>query len=113
MLTLEALRHGVHVKIVRKSQAAVRVAVERRSQKSSKRPLSLQQRRAIMASTPATLQCIPERLQRVPMASLQPASNHAGRNTETLSTELWIAHSGAIAREVVQALARLINGAGV
>ena len=53
-------------------QAAL--GVDRRSQKSSKRPLSLQQRRAMIASAPATVQCIPARLQRVPMATLQPAS---------------------------------------
>jgi len=64
----------VHVTIVRQSQAAIRAADDRRSQKSSKRPLSLQQRRAIIASAPATVQCIPDRLQRVPTASLQPAS---------------------------------------
>ena len=50
------------------------VAAERRSQKSSKRPLNLQQRSAMIASAPATVQCIPARLQRTPITVLQPAS---------------------------------------
>ena len=46
----------------------------RRTQKSSKRPLSLYERRAMMALAPSTVQCIPGRLRRVPIATLQPAS---------------------------------------
>ncbi len=46
----------------------------RRSQKSSKRPLSRQHRRAMMALAPVRVQCIPARLRRVPIATLQPAS---------------------------------------
>ena len=49
-------------------------AAFRRSQKPSKRPLRMQQRRARMALAPLTDQCIPARLRRAPMACLQPAS---------------------------------------
>ena len=41
------------------------LTADRRSQKSSKRPLSLQQRCAMMASTPWTVQCMPDLLHRV------------------------------------------------
>ena len=50
------------------------VATDRRSQKSSNRPLSLPQRSARMASAPATVQCMPARLHRTATAVLQPAS---------------------------------------
>ena len=45
----------------------------RRSQKSSKGPLSTQQRSAMMALAPATVQRMPVRLSRGP-SCLQPAS---------------------------------------
>ena len=45
----------------------------RRSQKSSKRPLRMQQRRAMMALAPATVQRMPARLSRAPIC-LHPAS---------------------------------------
>ena len=47
---------------------------EYRSQKSSKRPLSFEQRKAMMAFAPFTVQCIPARLSLVPTTTLQPAS---------------------------------------
>ncbi len=59
---------------VSRSESQPARASARRSQKSSNRPLSLQHRRAMIASAPATVQCIPARLSRVPMATLQPAS---------------------------------------
>src|ERR1035438_9700158 len=59
---------------MRWSHAAAFLGVERRSQKSSKRPLSLEQRRAMMLLAPETLQCMPDRLSRVPINTLQPAS---------------------------------------
>jgi hypothetical protein len=46
----------------------------RRSQKSSKRPLSLAQRRAMMALAPQVVQCMPVRFSLVPMTILHPAS---------------------------------------
>src|SRR6266849_3949968 len=64
---------GAH-QIWGKSHAATCFRSERRSQKSSKRPLSLLQRRAMMALAPFTVQCMPARLSRVPITSLQPAS---------------------------------------
>ena len=42
---------------------------QRRSKKSSYRPLRLHQRLA-----PETVQCLPDRVRRVPMATLHPAS---------------------------------------
>ena len=47
--------------------------VARRSQKSSKRPLRMQQRRAMMALAPATVQRMPARLSRAPIC-LHPTS---------------------------------------
>src|ERR1035437_5338382 len=44
------------------------------SKKSSKRPLRRQQRKAMMALAPRTVQNIPERFRRDPMTDLQPAS---------------------------------------
>ena len=44
------------------------------SQKSSKRPLRRQQRKAMMELAPRTVQNIPERFSRAPMTALQPAS---------------------------------------
>ena len=46
----------------------------RRSQKFSKRPVRMQQRRAMMALAPATVQRMPARLSRAPIC-LQPASS--------------------------------------
>jgi hypothetical protein len=62
---------GVHDKKVM-SHAAL--GSDLRSQKSWKRPLSFEQRSAMMALEPGTVQCIPVRLRRVPMATLHPAS---------------------------------------
>ena len=59
-------------KVTKSHQAAM--ASDLRSQKSWKRPLNRQQRKAMMALEPLTVQCMPERLRRVPMASLHPAS---------------------------------------
>src|SRR5437867_9791295 len=56
------------------SHAATCFRSERRSQKSWKRPLSLLQRRAMMALAPLTVQCMPARLSRVPTTILQPDS---------------------------------------
>jgi hypothetical protein len=67
---LKAIR--VHVGFEGWNHAAARS--ERRSQKSSKRPLSLLQRRAMMAFAPLTVQCMPARLRRVPITTLHPAS---------------------------------------
>ena len=62
---------GVHVRFGR-NHAATRSL--RHSQKSSKRPLSFEQRRAMMAFAPLTVQCIPARLRRVPITTLHLAS---------------------------------------
>ena len=45
-----------------------------RSQKSWNRPLSFEQRSAMMALEPRTVQCMPARFKRVPIATLHPAS---------------------------------------
>jgi len=66
---------GAHVRFVREAhRAPAPAAADRCSQKSSKRPLSRQQRKAMIASAPETVQRIPARLSRVPMTTLQPAS---------------------------------------
>ena len=71
---LGALGRGCTTPFFGWRQAAFAV---RRCQKSSKRPLRMQQRRAVMASAPATVQRMPARLSRAPMTSLQPDSTTA------------------------------------
>ena len=58
-----------------RNHAAALSGVARRSQKSSKRPLSLQHRSAMMLLAPETVQCMPDRLRRVPMTTLHPDSS--------------------------------------
>ena len=65
----------VHSRIKGRDQAAGANCGARRSQKSSNRPLSLEQRRAMIALAPEMVQCMPVRLSRVPMTILQPASS--------------------------------------
>ena len=63
-----------HVTFVVIQAASERERAERCCQKDSSRLLSLAQRRAMMALAPASDQCIPARLRRVLMATLQPAA---------------------------------------
>lgn len=65
---------GGYVRFGGLSHAAAGFRSERRSQKSWKRPLSLLQRRAMTAFAPLTVQCMPDRLSRVPTTNLQPDS---------------------------------------
>jgi hypothetical protein len=58
----------------RKNDRQAAIFSFRRSQKSSNRPLRRQHRRAMMLLAPSSVQCIPERLRRVPMETLHPAS---------------------------------------
>src|SRR5437773_3716844 len=59
---------------VRQIRGCQLVLAERVSQNSSQRPLIRQQRSAMIALAPRTVQCIPERLSRCSMIVLQPAS---------------------------------------
>ena len=65
-------RHGKGARQI--CEVLSHAAAFRRSQKASKRPLRMQQRRARMALAPLTDQCMPARLRRAPTACLQPAS---------------------------------------
>ena len=102
--------HGCTSDLLEGHQAALPA---RRSQKSSKRPLSLQHRRAMMALAPATVQCMPARLSRAPMASLHPASTTPDDHAKTPRSELRIAHPVAVAGQVVDTLAGLLAGLAV
>jgi transposase len=58
----------------RKIESQAAIGSFRRSRKSSNRPLRRQHRNAMMLLAPSTVQCIPDRLRRVAIAPLQPAS---------------------------------------
>jgi hypothetical protein len=62
-----------------------------------------------MALEPRTVQCIPARLSRVPMATLHPASHNARGSAQALRVELWVAHALSIGLEIVQATAGFLT----
>jgi energy-coupling factor transporter ATP-binding protein EcfA2 len=83
MTTASAMDRLVHHSVILELNMGARqiwgrthaaIGSDLRSQKSSKRPLSLEQRRAMMAFAPKTVQCMPARLSLVPMTTWQPAS---------------------------------------
>ena len=86
--------------------------VARRSQKSSKRPLRMQQRRAMMALAPATVQRMPARLNRAPIC-LQPASTTPEEMHQALGAELRIAQAVSVPEHIVNAPSRLWRGLGL
>jgi hypothetical protein len=82
-------------------QAALRSDL--RSQKSSKRPLNLQQRSAVMALEPRTVQLDPARLRRVPMATSHPACTSPVQIEQDLCMELGIVHPLSVGMKIVRA----------
>src|SRR5207247_2235386 len=82
----QTLRHffewsafDVHLRTLREgsislTKAGMDYPADRASQNSSHRPLSSEQRSAMMALAPRTVQRIPDCLRRRPMMVLQPAS---------------------------------------
>jgi hypothetical protein len=76
---------------------------DRRAQKSSNLPRDLQQRRAMMALAPRTVQCMSPRFRRVTTMSLHPASTTTVETTQVLRVELRIAHPVSIALDVFDA----------
>ena len=75
--------------------------------------LSRQQRRAMIALAPVTVQCMPSRLSRALMVTLHPALTTPRRDTESLASEVGIAHPVSVAFEVAQTATGGVNGASI
>src|SRR5260221_4429656 len=64
--------------------------------------LASRQRRAMMASAPLTVQCMPDCLRRWPTMVLQLAFDDAGADEEAALAEPVVAHAGGVVLEVAQ-----------
>ena len=62
-----------------------------------------------MTLAPETLQCMPARLSRVPIATLHPGLQDARGGAQILRMELWIAHATAVANNVGGAFSRFVG----
>src|SRR5450755_1822768 len=98
---------------MRGSHAAAFLGVERRSQKSSKRPLSLEQRRAMMLLAPETVQCIAGPLEPGPDQHFTASLQDAGGGAQGLGMKLRVSHAGAMAEDVQHAFSRLDGRTGM
>jgi len=104
----------MHVRFVRWVHATSALTrTERRSQKSSKRPLSLQQRRAMIALAPPDGPVHPGTLEAGADGHLAARFHDTGRRAEPLGPKLGVAHAIAIPFDVIHARPGLVVCCGV
>ncbi len=76
-------------------------------------PLSFEQWRVMMAFAPLTVQCMPDRLRRVPISPLCIHLADAGGGTVNPGVKFLVSHAGAIAEDVQRALGGLGGSSGM